>query len=178
MATNLLRPGPLSVRGHLVALTQIERGYRAFGLSGASDPAALPGRRTAPGRPASRRSNVTSVHYTVHAPPAPGLPSGACYLRCLLTPRGRARPGPGRVRSRPRLDLAWTATPEAASDVSYLIDARIRSARRARDRVIGYDLCVASVRTRLYRLYVCNGRPQRTATGTAIFGPWGRTASA
>ena len=84
-------------------------------------------------------------------------------------------PGDGRGQARVGFDpgLAWTlrtATPEAASDVSYLIDARIRSARRARDRVIGYDLCVASVPPFVPGCTgcMCNGRPQRTATGTAI----------
>ena len=69
-------------------------------------------------------------------------------------------PGDGRGQARVGFDpgLAWTlrtATPEAASDVSYFGSMPIRSPRgAARDRVIGYDLCVASVRTRLYRLYV------------------------
>jgi hypothetical protein len=153
MATNLLRPGPLSVRGHLVALAQIERGYRAFGLSGAS--ATRPANAERPG-PRRRRPGDPTLHLSITLSMRP---RPLDYHLARVTYVAYLPPGGGRGQARVGFDpgLAWTlrtATPEAASDVSYLIDARIRSARRARDRVIGYDLCVASVRTRLYRLYV------------------------
>jgi len=101
--TNLLRSGPLSVRGHLVALAQIECGHRAFGLPLARDPArgerpgAMPGAdRAAPTIKRSFRAPGpwTTMIWRVLL---------IILLTCLLTPGGQARPGPGRVQFRPRL---------------------------------------------------------------------------
>ena len=110
MATNLLRSGPLSVRGHLVALAQIERGYRAFGLSGASDPA---GER--PPAPASRRSSTLHLSITLSMRPRP-----LDYHLARVTYVAYLPPGDGRGQARVGFDpgLAWTlrtATPEAAT---------------------------------------------------------------
>ena len=90
--TNLLRSGPLSVRGHLVALAQIECGYRAFGLSLARDPArgerpgAMPGAdRAAP---------------TIFPCPRPlDYHDLACFTYLFTYPggAGAARPGSGSI---------------------------------------------------------------------------------
>lgn len=160
MATNLLRSGPLSVRGHLVALAQIERGYRAFGLSGRRAPA------NAPGAGDPLHLSITGPHARPRPLDYHLIPSGACLLTLLTYPPGAGAAGSGSIPASLGPCVQQRPRPRA----TFLISDRCRSDPRA--ALLGIGL---SVMTYAWRPFVpgctgcmCNGRPQRTATGTAI----------
>jgi hypothetical protein len=143
--TNLLRSGPLSVRGHLVALAQIERGYRAFGLERARDPANAPRRRR------DLSSDLKRHRCIFHHP----CPRPLHYHQRHVYFLANLPPGGGRGQARVGFDpgLAWTlrtATParrphersRACSERRFLLidgDPPIRRAASVRDRVMTYD---------------------------------------